>query len=161
MSGDDRSWNDGDKLSFSERDRRRREGRNDEARPRSEAGQQRAATATKQYLRQIDGLFTAGEKRVIGELATAMRDAHGTSALPDACRAYRDAAGMPSDASLISLFLDTGDSELVLAGFDALRAVREQGGLKLTAGLRSQLRILSEGPDDAVAEGAEDLLGLA
>ena len=62
--------------------------------------------------------------------------------------------------SLISLFLDAGERELILAGLEALRACHERGGLKPTGGLRSQLRILAEDSDDAVAEEAEELLEL-
>jgi hypothetical protein len=160
VSGDDRSWNDGDKLSFSERDRRRRERAAGHApAPRSEGARQRSAEATRQYVKQIDHLFSGGSKQERSDLASAMRDAHGTERLADACRAYRDAAGLPDDVSLVSLFLDTGDNELVLAGLESLRAVHERGALKMTGGLRSQLRILAEDSDDAVAECAEELLG--
>jgi hypothetical protein len=159
MSGDDRSWNDGEKLSFSERDRRRREGHSsDGPRPRDRAGQQRAESAAKQYLKEIDGVFSGGNKAEVDQLVTAMRDAHGTPGLADACRAYLAAVGLPADVSLISLFLDVGEPELILAGLEALRAGHEGGSLKPTGGLRSQLRILAEDSDDAVAEGAEELL---
>ena len=159
MSGDDRSWNDGDKLSFSERDRRRREGRSSDApRPGGKQTQARADAAAKQYVKAIDGIFSGGSKAEIEKLARAMRDAHGSPGLADACRAYRDATGLPREAFLISLFLDTGDPELILAGFEALRASHDSGIVKLTGGLRSQLRILSEDANDDVAEGAEELL---
>jgi len=160
MSRDDRSWNDGDKLSFSERDRRRREGRSsDPSRPRGKPAQERADAAAKHYIKAIDGIFSGGSKAEIEKLAKAMRDAHGSAGLADACRAYRDAAGLPREAFLISLFLDSGDPELILAGFAALRSGLESGVVKLTSGLRSQLRILSEDSNDDVAEGAEELLG--
>jgi hypothetical protein len=162
MSGDDRSWNDGDKLSFSERDRRRRERAlgSEGDRPQSKEGRERSASASKQYLKEIDGLFAKGTKQEISDLANAMRDAHGSEGLADACRAYAGAAGLPDDVALISLFLDADDRELALAGFDALRAAEDSGTLKRTAGLRSQLRILSESPDDSIAEAAEELLAL-
>ncbi|MFQ5417211.1 MAG: hypothetical protein ACE5FL_09220, partial [Myxococcota bacterium] len=150
---------DREKLSFSERDRRRREGgASDRPAPRDQAGRERAAAATRQYLREIDGVFSKGEKNEIAELASAMRDAHGTPGLGDACRAYRAAAGLPEETALISLFLDAGDPELILAGYEALRAAQELGKLKVSGGLQSQLRILAEHPDVPVAEGAEDLL---
>ena len=161
MSGDDRSWNDGDKLSFSERDRRRREGRSSgEPRPQGKAAQSRAAAAAKQYLKEIDGVFSGGSKAETEKLAAGMRDAHGTPGLADACRAYREAAGLPAEASLISLFLDSGEPEIILWGLEALRLGCEGDGLKVTSGLRSQLRILAEDANDDVAEGAEDLLEL-
>ena len=91
-------------------------------------------------------------------LANAMRDARGTPGLADACRAYREAVGVPEDASLLSLFLDAGESELVLTGLDALRSAHSGGKLHVTSGLRTQLRLLAQGPDDDVAEAAEELL---
>jgi hypothetical protein len=159
VSGDDRSWIDGEKRSFSELDRLRRErGSSDEPRPRSKAAQERAAAATKQYVTEIDGLFSKGGKAENERLAAAMRNAHGTPGLADACRAYRQAAGPPGEASLISLFLDTGEPEMILVGLEALRIGHENETVKVTSGLRSQLRILSEDADDPVAEGAEELL---
>jgi len=159
VSGDDRSWNDGDKLSFSERDRRRRERRSsDGSRPQGKADAARAEAAAKQYIKAIDGIFSKGSKAEVEKLARAMREAHGSPDLANACRAYRDGAGLPKDAFLISLFLDSGDVELILAGFEALRASHDSGIVKLTGGVRSQLRILSEHANDDVAEGAEQLL---
>jgi hypothetical protein len=156
---DDRSWQDREKLSFSERDRRRREGGpSDRPAPQDEASRERNAAATRQYLKGIEGVFSQGKKSEIAELASAMQDAHGTPGLADACRAYRAVAGLPEQRALISLFLDAGDRELILAGFEALRAAHERGQLKLTGGLQSQLRILAEDADDDVAEGAEGLL---
>ena len=65
---------------------------------------------------------------------------------------------MPGEASLISLFLDTGDPEMILVGLEALRIGHENETVKVTSGLRSQLRILSESADDEVAEAAEEFL---
>jgi hypothetical protein len=159
VSGDDRSWNDGGKRSFSELDRLRREGRSDgERRPRGKDAQERSKAGTKQYLREIDGAFAGGLKAEVEKLATAMRDAHGTPGLADACRAYQEAAGLPSSAPLISLFLDSGERELILAGLAALRESRDESGVKVTSSLRSQLRMLAEDPDDETAETAAELL---
>ena len=159
MSGDDRSWLDGEKPSFSELDRQRRERRSSgERAPRSKAARERSEAATKQYLKEIDGVFSHGDKVRIEGLVAAMRDAHGTPGLADACRAYHDAAGLPGEAPLISLFLDTGEPEMILVGLEALRIGHENGTVKVTSGLRSQLRILSEDADDQVAERAEELL---
>jgi hypothetical protein len=159
VSGDDRSWVEREKRSFSELDRQRRERRpSDEHRPRGKAAQERAAAAAKQYVREIDGLFSKGNKAALEQITAAMRDAHGTPGLTDACRAYHQAAGLPGEASLISLFLDTGEPEMILVGLEALRIGHENGSVKVTSGLRSQLRILSEDADDEVAEMAEELL---
>jgi hypothetical protein len=164
VGGDDEkpSWTERDKLSFSELDRRRRERRDErEPRPRSEKARQRTAQATKQYLKQIDTLFSKDPAGAEGErLAKSMRDAHGTPQLAEACRAYRDALGVPDDPKQISLFLDSGDAELVVAALDALRSGQEAGTLQLTSGLRSQVRMLAQDSDDEVAEAAEELLAL-
>lgn len=153
-------WSEREKLSFSERDRRRRERRDGhEPRPQGEKARQREAAGTRQYLKQIDGLFGSAPGKAEAErLARAMRDAHGTPKLAEACRAYRDALGMPDAARELALFLDSGDAELVVAALERLRAGHESGELELTSGLRSQLRMLAQDPDDAVAEAAEDLL---
>jgi len=159
---DDRpSWVEREKKSFSELDRMRREGRSGgEQPPRSPAAQDRATQASKQYVKQIDGVFSSGKGEQQEKLAQAMRDARGTPGLADACRAYRDAVGLPADARHISCFLDAGDRELVVNGLEALRQVHEAGDFEMTAGLRSQLRMLAEDPDDEVAERAEDLIEL-
>ena len=160
MTGDDRSWNDGDKLSFSERDRRRREGRSSrEDRPPPGVSKAKVEAVTKQYVKQLDGLFskTKGGAEV-EKLGAALRAAHGTSGLADACRQYREVAGFPEDAALVGMFLDSGDAELVVGGLKALQAVCEAGGFKASGGLRSQIRMLAEDPEDEVAELAETLV---
>ncbi len=162
MSGeDDRpGFLDREKKSFSERDRERRERRGSgERRPSGPAQQARLASARKQYLKQIDTLFTKGKGGAEGErLARAVRDARGTPGLAAACRAYRDAVGAPSDPALLSCFLDAGEPEVVLVGLEALRTARTSGSLEATSGLRTQLRMLSQVSDDEVASTAEDLL---
>ena len=159
---DDRpSWVEREKKSFSELDRMRRERRSGgEQHPRSAGAQARATQATKQYVKQIDGIFSAGKAEQLEKLAQAMRDARGTPELADACRAYRDALGLPADARHISCFLDAGERELVVDGLEALRQAHESGNFEMTAGLRSQLRMLAEDPDDEVAEKAEELIEL-
>jgi hypothetical protein len=159
---DDRpSWVEREKKSFSELDRMRRERRSDtERRPSSAAAQARTAQAAKQYVKQIDGLFSGGQGEQLEKLAQAMRDARGTPGLADACRAYRDAVGLPTNARHISCFLDADDRELIVDGLEALRRAHEAGELEVTAGLRTQLRMLAEDPDDEVAERAEELIEL-
>jgi hypothetical protein len=154
---------DREKKSFSELDRRRREGggrgRAEERRPAGPAQQARLEAAKKQYLKQIDGVFAKGKGGAGGErLAAALREARGTPGLAAACRAYRDAVGPPADAALIACFLDADDPELALAGLEALREALGAGRLALGSGLRTQLRMLAGSSDDAVASAAEDLL---
>ncbi len=158
MSGDDRSWNDGDKLSFSERDRIRREGRSSEDRRPRGVSQAKADEASKQYIKKLDGLFSKEKGGAeVEKLAAAMRAAHGTSGLAAACREYRAAAGFPSDASLIGMFLDSGETELVVGGLEALQAVSQSGEWTTPGGLRSQIRMLADDPNDEIAELAETL----
>lgn len=163
MSGDDArdkpSWTQRDKLSFSELDRRRRERRSSGDAPAKGPGAQaREGAATQQYLKHLDGMFSKSGGAEAERLANAMHDAHGTPGLADACRAYRDELGVPDDPSLLSLFLDSGDRELVLVGLEALGSAHAAGALRAKRGLKTQLELLAQGSDDAVAEAAEDLL---
>jgi hypothetical protein len=159
MSGDgDRP--ERERPSWREIDQRRdRARRPREAEPRGPAERARSRAATRQALKEAGALFSSAPGGAAGErLARAVREARGTPELAAACRAYRGALGLPRDASLLSLFLDSGDSELVVAAIEALGAGAPAGGPELTAGQRSQLRILAQGRDDAVAEAAEALL---
>jgi len=47
---------------------------------------------------------------------------------------------------------------VVLAGLEALREAIASGALAPTAGLRTQLRLLAQDADDAVASAADELL---
>jgi hypothetical protein len=160
MSGDDRdrydrpSWREIDRMRSGTQRRDPRD-----RRPHGKAAEERAAAATTQYLREVDKHF-AGAKDVSegAELESALRDAHGTPALADACRAYRDAVGLPSDPALLGFFLDSGEPELVVAALDALLEAQTAGSLEIRSGLKSQLRVLAEGFDDDVASRAEELL---
>ena len=154
----DRSWNDGDKLSFSERDRRRREGGRDDSNPRSGGSKLQEEQATSQYLKKLDGLFTKPGAES-DQLEAALRAAHGTKGLADACRTYRDAVGFPSQPSLVGIFLDSDDSELIVGVLESLLRISAEGQpLEMSAGLRSQLRMLVDGRDNLIAGLAEDLL---
>jgi hypothetical protein len=158
VSRDDRSWNDGDKLSFSERDRLRREGGKSEDRKPRGASKAKVESATKQYIKQLDGLFTEKKGGVEAQnLEAAVRAAHGTSKLAAACREYVEALGLPSEGALIGMFLDTGDTELVVGGLRALTEGSQSGELEVSSGLRSQVRMLAEDPNDEIAELAEEL----
>ncbi len=154
----DRSWNDGDKLSFSERDRKRREGGgSDESRPQGDS-KVREEQASSRYRKTLDGLFAkpgADDEK----LAAAVRAAHGTKKCAEACRAYRDAAGFPSHPGLIGIFLDSGEADLMIGVLESLLGQAASGEeLEATRGLRSQLRMLVDGRDSIVAGLAEDLL---
>jgi len=127
--------------------------------PRGPAAKERSRAATQHYLKQLDGLFSKARGGAEGErLENAVRDAFGTPAMADACRAYRDALGLPEDAGLLTLFLDARDPAILVPVLDALHAAQRSGTLRATSGLRTQLRLLLQEPDDAVAESAEELL---
>ena len=149
-----------ERLSWREIDRRRGGARQrPEDRPKSRDEIARDSAAAKAYTKKLDALFVAGKGGAAGErLAREMREARGTPGLAAACRAYRDAVGFPEDPTQLSLFLDSGDPELVLAALGALRAAQAGGTLQPTSGLRTQLRMLAQDANDAVAEDAEALL---
>jgi hypothetical protein len=159
MSGDDdrprRSWSEIDKL----RDRPR--SRSDERRPRGAAAEARSGVATQQYLKKMGDQLFSGEKSAGGnDEARAVREAHGTQELASVCRTYLEKRGSPDDASLAALFLDAEAVDVQVAGLEALTRLHAAGGLSVSSGMRTQLRILSESSDDDVAYLAEELLAL-
>lgn len=152
---------DGRKLSYSERDRMRREGGGG---PRGHR-ESRAVEAerSRQALEQADALFSGEKGGDEGKaLADAVRAAHGTPGLAEACQAYMAALGAPSSTELASIFLDAGDKAISVAVLDALLKAKdlasEKGEWTLTGGLKRQLRILAEDFDDDLASRAEDLI---
>lgn len=154
---DDRG--DRPKLSWRERDARRNRsshvGRDD----RERSGPTRSKAATQQYMKQLDQLFTRTPGGAEADrLGKAIRDAHGSPELTPACQAFHAALGYPQEPSLLALFLDAGAPELVCGALEALAALHESGKLVVSSGLRTQLRLLAQDPDDGVAEGAEALL---
>lgn len=162
MTGRDRDDGDRPRLSWREIDqlrdsaRRRSEA---ERRPRGAAAEARAREAARQYLSKVDQKLFAGGGRA-GELARALREAHGTRALAEACRAYAAELGYPEDPSLLSLFLDAGDREVVTGALRKLAECLRAGAFRPGAGLRSQVRLLADDSDDGVAAAAEDALEL-
>ncbi len=166
MSGRDDERGDRPRLSWSELDKRRGKPRDNtgERRPRGAAAEALAAKAAQSYLKKLDKqLFAKGgsSAEADNKLASAVRDALGTPALDDACRAYLAAVGTPATAPLIAAFLDARDRELRVAALVALGATIAAGSVASTAGLRSQLRVLAEGSDDELAERAEEILARA
>lgn len=150
---------DREKLSFSERDRLRREREAGHDRPRGPGGRKREAEAREAALRMAESIFSdegAGSRG--DELAKAVRAAHGSAELPAACHAFVAEVGMPRSVDLLQIFLDTSDPSLIVPALEELLARRQSGELELSAGLKSQLRTLSSDPDDDVAGLAEDIL---
>ena len=94
-----------ERLSWREIDKRRGGARpTEERRPQSAAEQARANAAAKAYTKQLDAMFVKGKGGAEGErLSRAMRDARGTADFAAACRAYRDAVGMPEETAQVIL----------------------------------------------------------
>ena len=166
MNGEDDERGDRPRLSWSEQDKRRGKARSHtgERRPLGAAAEALAAKAAQSYLKKLDQQLFAkgGAGAAVGnKLAGAVRDAVGTPALDDACRAYLAEVGAPATAPLIAAFLDARDRALRIGALAALGEAIAAGGVVLTAGLRSQLRVLAEGSDDEMAERAEAILARA
>lgn len=148
------------KLSWKEIDQRRDgTGPRDERRPRNAAEEQRASQATQAYISEIDKLFSRGPGGAEGEeLVKAIRDSHGTAELDAACQAYRDAAGLPRELDLLSIFLDCKDASHVVAALEAILELQKDPEVSLSRGLQSQLRVLAQSFDNSVAEIAEEIV---
>jgi hypothetical protein len=153
MASDDR------KLTYSERDRLRREGGGSGGRRPGRREKAEEEKRSHQAIIAADALFTDEKGGQEGKtLADAVRAAHGTSDLPSACRAYLETVGPPTTVELASIFLDSGEKELALEALDELLRMKGAGDLELDGGLKRQIRILSEDFDDDLASRAEDLL---
>jgi len=148
------------KLSWKEIDARRDGARSGGDRgPRGGAAKERSEAATKQYLSELDKLFSTSQGGAQGEaLAKAVRDAHGSSELDEACRAFRDEVGMPRDLDLLSIFLDCKQKDLVIAALEAILVMQKNTEGDLPRGILSQLRVLAQSFENDVAEIAEEVL---
>jgi hypothetical protein len=158
VSGDD-DRGERPRLSWSEIDKRRDRARTRSG-PRSASDEGLPPGAAAQYRRKLDRLFASGGKGASADdpLARAVRDAQGTPALAEACRAYLAQSGPPSDPALLSAFLDASDREVQLAALGMLAERAGPGGIAVSGGLRAQLRMFAAGLDDALAEAAEAAL---
>jgi len=152
---------DGRKLSYSERDRLRREGKGGGKRERPLSGHDRALEEKRSRLAlaAAEDLFTDEKGGQTGKaLANAVREAHGTKGLAAACLAYLEKVGPPASDELASIFLDAGEKAVRLPVLDELLRRKSQGELELEGGLKRQVRLLAEDFDDDLASRAEDLL---
>ncbi len=151
--------NDDRKLTYSERDRLRREGGGSGGRPHGRRAKLEEEKRSHEALIVADALFTEENGGQEGKaVADAVRAAHGTKDLPSACRAYLDTVGAPATPELASIFMDAGVKEISLIALDELLRKKDAGDLELDGGLKRQIRILSEDFDDDLASRAEDLL---
>lgn len=157
MSADDRE--DRPRLSWREIDQRRSGTHTPSDRPRGRHAEKVHAKQKHEALQAADSLFTmelGGQQGAM--LAKAMRDAHGSPELAEACRAYVAEIGTPNDSALLSLLLDSGDSALIVLALEALLGLSNADSLERSAGLKSQLRALSQHSDDTIAGISEELL---
>ena len=151
--------NDDRKMTYSERDRMRREGGGSGGRRPNRREEAEQAKRSNEALVVADALFTDEKGGQEGKaLADAVRAAHGTADLVSACRAYVESVGPPATAELASIFLDAGEKDLGLMALDELLRKKDAGEFELDGGLKRQIRILSEDFDDDLASRAEDLL---
>lgn len=152
---------DRQKLSYSERDRLRREGKLGAKRERPLSGRERELDEMRSRLAlaAAEELFTDEKGGQVGKtLASVVRAAHGTKDLAAACRAYLEQVGPPASDELASIFLDAGDKTISLPVLDELLRQKEAGALELDGGLKRQIRLLAQDFDDDLASRAEDLL---
>lgn len=131
----------------------------DRGRPKNRAAEERTEQATQQYLKEIDKLFSVTAGGAEGEALTKrLRDAHGTPELPEVCREFREALGLPKEISLLSIFLDSNEPGLVVDALEAILLLTKDPELELSKGMQSQLRILAEDFNNDIAEVAEEIL---
>jgi hypothetical protein len=158
--GEDRDHGEREKLSWSEIDKRRGQARSrQEQHPRGRAARERAEGDKRSALKEADSLFSRDKGGEAGAaLAKALRDAHGSPQLGDACREYVEQLGVPNDPALLSILLDSGERPLMQPALERLLELKASGGLEVTGSLKIQLRTLSQEPDDDIAGLCEDLL---
>lgn len=158
--GDDRDHGEREKLSWSEVDKLRDKSRSSHTdRPRGRKTREQSERETREALGAADSLFSEDRGGAQGAvLANAVRDAHGTPALEQACRDYVAALGVPTTTGLLSIFLDSGKPDLIVLALEVLHEQKRAGQLEISGGLKSQLRVLAQEPDDDVAGLSEDLL---
>lgn len=156
MSDDERP-----KLSWAEIDKRRDGARGKRERgPRGEAAEALSRGATDQYLKKLDRtLFAKEGKGGAGESAAkTVLDAQGSADLIPACQHYLENVGPPQDFKVIAAFLDCRDRSLQITALRALEARLDAESVELPRALLSQVRMLADELDDALAEAAEDAL---
>ena len=153
---------DREKISFSERDRMRREKRRGggERRPRGERAQQRARAAVGMYKRKVEEhLFGRGKDAARLRLEERLRDAHGSPTFRAAYKEYTRAYGFPPDLGLLVLLLDLEDEREVLRVLEAIEGVVEKAPTEQRSLLRSRLRNLEMSANsDALADVASHLV---
>ncbi len=155
---------DDQKPSFSELDRRRREGKRNggggERRPRNASAQRRSRAASASYRRRLEErLFGKKGDRARLRLEQRLRDAHGTPNLQRSYREYVREAGVPQDLSLLGMLLDLGNERDLLQITEAIERQLDAIPPEQRSLLRSRLRNLEMSTSsDAVADAATDLL---
>ncbi|MBK7951835.1 MAG: hypothetical protein IPK00_24495 [Deltaproteobacteria bacterium] len=152
---------DGRKLSYSERDRMRREGKGAGRSERPQSGHDRALEEKRSRLAlaAAEELFTDEKGGQLGKtLANAVREAHGSKGLAAACQAYLEKVGPPSTGELASIFLDAGRNRSACRCSSALLQQKGQGKLGSSRAAWRQIRLLGGFRRRGSPSRAEDLL---
>lgn len=165
------------KLTFSERDKKLREGRRDggsqggsgQGRVRPESGAYRAyksqlekvfsgqAELPAHLKEQLEEASVGSEAKVRREASQAIVEAQTVKALRAALREHASNWGFPEDEPALTRLLDHPDEDTVLQALQGLHALHQNGGLKRMAALRGRIksvRILVDAPEVQDAAGA-------
>jgi hypothetical protein len=154
---------DGEKLSFSERDKAQRERRsgNGSRRSRGGKGSQRSRRSANAYKKKVEErLFGKKEDAARLRLAERLRNAHDTPNFLRIYREYTKSFGMPPEIDLLLLCLDLGEERELLKLIEHLGELAAEAPQEQRSLLRSRLRNLEmSATSDSVAYAATDLLG--
>lgn len=159
--GDEYEYNDEDKPSWRDIDRKRDKSRHvSEDRPEPRAKSPKKEWAQKMYLKEIENLFKG--KKATKEHGGALRDIHenaGTKKFNTAVKKYLKEYGMPDDWSTLFLLLDYKDIKVVRQAAAALQTLAKDAPLNLREGLKSKLNIIAMTTDnDDLRDIAEETL---
>lgn len=151
---------DQEKISFSERDKRRREQKNGQKQPRGKPAQKRSRWASEAYKRRVDErLF--GKKADAGRsrMEERLRQSQGSPEFLRTYRGYLRDFGMPADVNLLLLLLDLDEEREVLKVIEELDSSWKKASPDEKNLLRKRLRNFELATSsDALADAAADLL---
>jgi hypothetical protein len=154
-----------EKLSFSERDKRRRNSRQrghggDGSGARSEGAQRRARHAQAMYRRKVEErLFGKKGDRGRLRLADRLREAHGTPGFHRTFREYLNSYGLPDDVALLMLLLDLDDERDVVTVLQGIEGMLDSLPVEQRSLLRKRLQNLEMSTEfDRVADATVALL---
>lgn len=149
-----------EKISFSERDRRRRESRRNGGNGGQRRSRGRSRGSAAAYKRRVEEqLFGKRGDQGRSRLEQRVRDAHGSPNFLRIYREYTKSFGMPEEIGLLLLLLDLEDEREVVRVVEALESSVAGAPQEQRALLKSRLRNLEmSASTDALADAAADLL---